>query len=144
MIIEIIGLIVIAAVIYFAVAAIRSKKKPQPVETVIEPETPPPVPQHKEEVQALVDRYRREIETNEKSESCKALGLCVIEKIEEVTSKLDHQDVNRYWQSMMIRLEAFRAAYRGEPSYLYSCNVSRGIEFSNTLIDEILELQHKS
>ncbi len=141
MLIKIIILIIIAAVAYFIVAAIRSKKKKQPVETVVEPETPPPaVPQHKKDVQALVDRYRKEIETNEKSEGCKALGLCVIEKVEEVTSKIEHQEVSRYWQSMMIRLEAFRAAYRGEPSYQYNCNVAQGVEFSNALINAILEL----
>lgn len=140
---KIIGLIVIAAVIYFVVAAIRSKK-PQPLETVAEPELPPSEPEHKKEVQALVDRYRKDIETNEKSEGCRDLGLSVIGKIEQVTSKLEHQDVNQYWQSMMIRLEAFRAAYRGEPSYQYSCNVSRGVELSNTLIDAILELQPKN
>ncbi len=144
MLIKTLVIIVIAALVYFIVAAIRSKKKPQPVETVVEPETPPPAePQHMKEVQAIVDRYRREIETNEKSEGCKALGLCVVGKVEEVTSKVEHQDVNRYWQSMMIRLEAFRAAYRGEPSYQFNCNVSRGVEFSNTLIDAILELHPK-
>ena len=144
MLIKTIILIVIAAVVYFIIAAIRSKKKTQPVETVVEPETPPPAePQHKKDVQALVDRYRHEVETNEKSEGCKALGLCVIGKVEEVTSKIEHQDVNKYWQSMMIRLEAFRAAYRGEPSYQFNCNVSRGVEFSNSLINAILELQPK-
>jgi len=40
---------------------------------------------------------------------------------------------------MMIRLEGFRATYRGEPSYQYNCKVSRGVEFSNTLIDAILK-----
>lgn len=138
MIIETVAVIVIAAIVYFVVAAIRSKKKQQPVETVAEPETPSVVSQYKQEVQAIVDRFRREIETGAESKGCKSLGLCVIGKVEEVTSNMEHQEVDKYWRSMMIRLEGFRGTYRGEPSYEYNCKVSKGVEFSNTLIDAIL------
>jgi len=138
LVIEIVAVIVAVAVVYFAVAAIRSKKKQQPIETVAEPEGPSIVSQCKEEVQALVDRFRRQIETSGESKDCKSLGLCAIKKVEEVTSNMEHQEADKYWRSMTIRLEGFRATYRGEPSYEYNCKVSKGVDLSHTLIDEIL------
>jgi hypothetical protein len=130
--------IVVAAIVYFVVAAIRSKRKQQPEETVVEDESPSVVLQYKEEVQSLIDRFRRELESSEESKGCKSLGLRVIGKVEDVTSKMEHQEVDQYWRSMMIRLEGFRGTYRGEPSYEYNCKVSKGVELSNTLIDAIL------
>ena len=133
-------LIAIAAVIFFVVVAVLSRKKRRPAETVATPESPSPVVlQFQKEVQELVDSHRREIETSEMSEACRELGLAVIGKVEEVTRNPNQNDVKQYCQSMKIRLEAFRAAYRGELSTEYFCNAPRSVDFSNALIDAILE-----
>jgi hypothetical protein len=101
------------------------------------------VSQFRKEVQELVDAHRREIETSEMSEACKELGLVVIGKVEEVTRKPAHNDAKQYCQSMKIRLETFRAAYRGELSTEHHCSAPRSVDFSNALIDAILELLQK-
>ena len=133
-------LIVIAAVIFFIVVAVRSKKKPTPVEPVVKSESPlPAVSECKKEIQDLVDSHRREIETGEMSEACKELGLVVIEKVEEVTRKPAQEDTKQYCQSMKIRLEAFRAAYRGEAATEYLCTTLNSVDLSNALIDAILK-----
>lgn len=140
MLIEIVVLIAIAAVIVFIVVAIRSKKKRQSAETVVEPDPPTSiVADYKEEVQKLVDAHRRKIETAEMSDACKELGLVVIGKVEEVTRKPTQKDVKQYCQSMQIRLEAFRAAYRGESSTEYLCTTLKCVDLSNALIDDILK-----
>lgn len=140
MIIKTVVLFVIAAVIFVIVAAFRANKKRQPAETDVDPESPPPVvAECKKEVQELVDSHRREIETSEMSEACRELGLVVIGKVEDVTRKPTQEDVKQYCQSMKIRLEAFRAAYRGEPSTEYLCNTLKCVDLSNALIDAILK-----
>lgn len=139
MLYEIVALIAVAAVLYFVIAAVRSKKSRQPAETVEEPRAPAPtVSDYKREVQSIIDKYRIEMESKELSNGCRKLGLCAIGKVEEVASKPNHKDVKQYWQSMKIRLEAFRAAYQGEPSYEYSCSVSNGVDTSHALVDAIL------
>ena len=137
-------LIAIAAVIFF-VLAIRSKKKRRPVETVVASQAAPlpATSQLQEEIQELVDSYRREIEGDAMSKACKELGLLVVGKVEEVTRKPAQNDAKRYCQSMKIRLEAFRASYRGELATEHHCTSPQSVDFSNALIDKIMEYLQK-
>ncbi|MEN8147601.1 MAG: hypothetical protein ABFR02_08275 [Campylobacterota bacterium] len=144
MLIEIIVLIAVIVLVFFAVAILKFKNKPSKVETVVKPQVPAlEVLEYKKGVQAIIDHYRKMIETKESSSDCKALAAHVIGKVEDVTIGLDQQDVKQYANSLMIRLEAFRAAYGGEPSYAYNCDVSRSTDFSNTLINAILKYIQK-
>jgi hypothetical protein len=132
------ALIVVGAVLYFIL--VRSQKSPRPVETAVEAKAPAPtVSDYKKEVQSLIDQYRSDIASKEMSKGCRELSLCVIGKVEDVARKPNQKDVKQYGQSMKIRLEAFRASYRGEPSYEYNCSVSNGVDTSNALVDIILQ-----
>ena len=144
MLIEIIVLSVIIVLVFFVVAILKFKNKPSKVEIIAEAQRPSlEVLEYKKGVQAIINHYRKMIETKESNSNCKALAMHVIGKVEDVTLGLDQQDVKQYTNSLMIRLEAFRAAYGGEPSYAYNCDVSRSTNFSNTLINAILKYIQK-
>lgn len=135
-------LITVGALLYLDTRA-RSGKSRQPVTTSVEERKHiPTVPDYKKEVQTVIDHYRKEIETRDMAKGCRNVALCAIGKVEDVTIKLNNKDVKQYRQSMKIRLEAFRAAYQGEPSYKYDCSGSRGVDTADYLVDAILKHLH--
>jgi len=136
--------LIAAGAILFLVIRARSGKKSQPVETAAEHEKPSPtVSEYKREVKSVIDEYRKDVEAREMAKGCKDLALCAIAKVEDVADKPNHKDVKQYWQSMKIRLEAFRASYQGEPSYEYNCGGSRGVDTADALVEAILKHLHR-
>lgn len=125
--------------------AFKRMKKPSEAVTEVEPKIPAlEVLKYKREVQAIIDHYRKMIKNKQLNSGCSALAMHVIGKVEDVTLDLDQQDTKQYLNSLTIRLEAFRAAYQGEPSYTFNCDGSKSIEFSNTLINAIFNYLQKS
>ncbi len=98
---------------------------------------------YKKDVQAIINHYRKVIEKKQLNSGCTALAMHVIGKVEDVTLDLEQQDAKQYLNSLKIRLESFRAAYQGEPSYKFNCDGSTSTRFSNTLIDAIFKYLQK-
>jgi len=130
---------------YVTVYTLKRKKKLREAEKKAEAQIPAlEVLKYKKEVQAIINHYRKMIKNKNLNSGCTALAMHVIGKIEDVTLDLDQQDAKQYLNSLTIRLEAFRAAYQGEPTYKFNCDGSKSTEFSNTLINAIFKYLHKS
>jgi hypothetical protein len=90
------------------------------------------------EIAVIVDRHRKRVLEKEVSEERRKLRNDVVDKVADVVAKAEGPDRAGYLQSLRIRLEAFRAAYRGEPEFEYTCDVSHCKAYAGELIDEIL------
>lgn len=69
---------------------------------------------------------------------CRKVGTLAIGRVEAVVSSVTAADTHLYMDELREKLTRFRESYQGEDMSLWECEVSNGIGYAGSVINDIL------